>query len=86
MLFSSSLPKRLSQNNLVSIFLLFFAINYKTTAMRVVIQRVKSASVIVDQQQVSAIGAGTLALVGLHLEDTESDLQFCAKRLLAIKL
>ncbi|KAL7444510.1 hypothetical protein ACHAXM_009369 [Skeletonema potamos] len=30
--------------------------------MRVVIQRVKSASVTVDQQQVSTIGAGTLAL------------------------
>lgn len=39
-----------------------------------------------EQKQVSAIGPGILALVGLHLEDTESDLQYCAKRLLAIKL
>jgi len=55
--------------------------------MRIVIQRVKSASVItVDNKQVSAIGQGTLALVGLHHEDKESDLQYCAKRLLAIKL
>ena len=54
--------------------------------MRIVIQRVKSASVTVDQKQVSAIGPGTLALVGLHVEDDELDLQYCAKRLLAIKL
>ena len=54
--------------------------------MRIVIQRVKSASVTVDNKQVSAIGQGTLALVGLHHEDKESDLQYCARRLLAIKL
>lgn len=60
--------------------------NTKTYAMRIVLQRVKSASVTVEQKQVSAIGPGTLALVGLHVEDTESDLQYCAKRLLAIKL
>lgn len=55
-------------------------------AMRLVIQRVKSASVTVEQKQVSAIGPGMLALVGLHLEDEDSDLQYCAKKLLAIKL
>jgi D-tyrosyl-tRNA(Tyr) deacylase len=55
-------------------------------AMRLVIQRVKSASVTVEQKQVSAIGPGMLALVGLHLEDKDSDLQYCAKKLLAIKL
>lgn len=55
-------------------------------AMRLVIQRVKSASVTVNQQQVSAIGPGMLALVGLHLEDTDSDLEYCAKKLLAVKL
>lgn len=60
--------------------------NAETYAMRIVLQRVKSASVTVEQKQVSAIGPGTLALVGLHVEDTESDLQYCAKRLLAIKL
>ncbi|KAL7543856.1 hypothetical protein ACHAXR_013226 [Thalassiosira sp. AJA248-18] len=54
--------------------------------MRLVIQRVKSASVTVDQKQISAIGPGMLALVGLHHEDTESDLQYCAKKLLAVKL
>eukprot|EP00578_Thalassiosira_sp_NH16_P022856 CAMPEP_0181104536 /NCGR_PEP_ID=MMETSP1071-20121207/15487_1 /TAXON_ID=35127 /ORGANISM="Thalassiosira sp., Strain NH16" /LENGTH=174 /DNA_ID=CAMNT_0023187755 /DNA_START=239 /DNA_END=763 /DNA_ORIENTATION=+ len=54
--------------------------------MRLVIQRVKSASVTVNEKQISSIGPGMLALVGLHLEDTETDLQYCAKRLLAVKL
>lgn len=54
--------------------------------MRLVIQRVKSASVAVDQREVSAIGPGILALVGLHQEDAETDLRYCAKRLLAVKL
>ncbi|KAL7455982.1 hypothetical protein ACHAWC_007483 [Mediolabrus comicus] len=67
-------------------FLSSIGTNTKTYAMRIVLQRVKSASVTVEQKQVSAIGPGTLALVGLHVEDTESDLQYCAKRLLAIKL
>lgn len=55
-------------------------------AMRLVIQRVKSASVTVDQKRISSIGPGMLALVGLHLEDTDADLQYCARRLLAVKL
>jgi len=54
--------------------------------MRLVLQRVKSASVTVNEKQISTIGPGILALVGLHLEDTESDLQYCAKKLLAVKL
>jgi len=71
----------------IVLFLLIVNTNTTTTAaMRIVIQRVKSASVTVDNKQVSAIGQGTLALVGLHHEDKESDLQYCAKRLLAIKL
>ena len=54
--------------------------------MRLVVQRVKSASVSVEGNTVSQIGPGLLALVGLHHHDTESDLQYCCKRLLACKL
>jgi len=57
-----------------------------TNAMRLVIQRVKKASVTVDEKIVSSINNGMVALVGLHHEDDESDLQYCAKRLLAVKL
>ena len=54
--------------------------------MRIVVQRVHSASVTVDSQTVSSIGPGLLALVGLHEHDTDADLTYCAKRLLGCKL
>jgi D-tyrosyl-tRNA(Tyr) deacylase len=54
--------------------------------MKLVVQRVKSASVSVENTQISTIGPGILALVGLHVDDTPADLQHCVKRLLNIKL
>ena len=54
--------------------------------MRLVLQRVKSASVTVDNQVVSSIGPGVMALVGLHEHDQQQDLDYCCKRLLASKL
>jgi D-tyrosyl-tRNA(Tyr) deacylase len=42
--------------------------------------------VVDDNVVISSIGPGILALVGLHVDDTISDLQYCAKRLLNIKL
>lgn len=54
--------------------------------MRVILQRVKSASVTVEGTVVSSIGPGTLALVGLHQGDTEQDLGYCCKRLLGARL
>jgi D-tyrosyl-tRNA(Tyr) deacylase len=55
-------------------------------SMRLVVQRVKSASVTVDERVVSKIGPGVLALVGLHENDTRIDLEQCCRRLLACKL
>jgi D-tyrosyl-tRNA(Tyr) deacylase len=54
--------------------------------MRLVVQRVKSASVTVENAVVSQIGPGVVALVGLHEHDTVTDLEYCCKRLLACKL
>mmetsp|Transcript_2632 Transcript_2632/g.3666 ORF Transcript_2632/g.3666 Transcript_2632/m.3666 type:complete len:161 (+) Transcript_2632:212-694(+) len=54
--------------------------------MRIVLQRVKSASVTVDQKVISSIGPGVVALVGLHERDTEDDLKLCCRQLLAAKL
>lgn len=55
--------------------------------MRIVVQRVKSASVTVDNQGVvSEIGPGLLALVGLHATDTATDLPAMSRKLLAAKL
>ena len=55
-------------------------------AMRLVLQRVKAASVTVEQNVVSSIGPGILALVGLHVDDTAQDAAYCAKKLLGAKL
>jgi D-tyrosyl-tRNA(Tyr) deacylase len=75
------------------LFFFFFLILISSTtlvhpsaAMRLVVQRVKSASVTVDSQVVSQIGPGVLALVGLHEHDTATDLEYCCKKLLACKL
>jgi D-aminoacyl-tRNA deacylase len=57
-----------------------------TYSMRIVVQRVKSASVTVDSNVVSQIGPGVLALVGLHENDTVENLQDCCRKLLACKL
>eukprot|EP00527_Entomoneis_sp_CCMP2396_P007787 CAMPEP_0198145722 /NCGR_PEP_ID=MMETSP1443-20131203/24864_1 /TAXON_ID=186043 /ORGANISM="Entomoneis sp., Strain CCMP2396" /LENGTH=170 /DNA_ID=CAMNT_0043809427 /DNA_START=155 /DNA_END=667 /DNA_ORIENTATION=+ len=54
--------------------------------MRLVLQRVKSASVTVEGNVVSQIGPGVLALVGLHEHDQRQDMQECCKKLLACKL
>lgn len=58
----------------------------QVSAMRIVVQRVKSASVTVEGKKVSAIGNGIMALVGIHEDDSQSDLDYCCKRLLGAKL
>lgn len=55
-------------------------------AMRLVVQKVKSASVTVEGRVISSIGPGAMALVGLHENDSKEDLEYCCKRLLACKL
>lgn len=55
-------------------------------AMRLVLQRVRSASVRVEGETVSQIGPGVMALVGLHEHDTEDNIQECCRKLLAAKM
>ena len=70
----------------ISILVLLNCFVVSIRAMRLVVQRVKSASVTVDGQIVSSIGPGAMTLVGLHELDTKEDLEYCCKRLLACKL
>lgn len=67
-----------------------FSITPITRAMRLVVQRVQSASVTVNhhqqQQVVSTIGPGLVALVGLHHTDDATDVDYCARKLVACKL
>ena len=49
--------------------------------MRAVIQRVKSASVKVDGELVSEIGAGLLIFLGIAQDDTETELNISLTKL-----
>lgn len=54
--------------------------------MRAVVQRVSSASVSVDGQEVSAIGPGLLVLLGVTREDTEAVADRLAAKLLKLRV
>lgn len=54
--------------------------------MKVVIQRVKSAAVTVDQQPVSQIGSGLLVLVGVSQTDTAADAAWIAKKIINLRI
>ena len=54
--------------------------------MRAVIQRVREASVTVDEKTVGAIGAGLMILVGVTHNDDESDAQFLAQKIATLRI
>lgn len=56
------------------------------SVMRLVIQRVKNASVTVDGQLVSEIGQGLLVLVGVEVGDTEADAQWLASKTAGMRI
>lgn len=54
--------------------------------MRIVIQRVKSASVTVDSEIVGKIGKGLLVLLGVSVEDTEKDAGYLVEKTLNLRI
>ena len=54
--------------------------------MRAVVQRVSSASVEVDGSRTGAIERGVLALVGIARDDTESDAQVIASKIVGLRI
>ena len=54
--------------------------------MRLLIQRVKEASVTIEGELRSQIGKGFLVLLGVTNEDTTEDLEYLAQKLLKIRL
>jgi D-tyrosyl-tRNA(Tyr) deacylase len=48
--------------------------------LRVVVQRVHSASVKVDNEEVGKIGSGLVLLIGIAETDTETDVEFVANK------
>ncbi|MEM4414086.1 MAG: D-aminoacyl-tRNA deacylase [Candidatus Caldarchaeum sp.] len=62
------------------------ASNYNQSTMRLVLQRVKEASVEIDGQIVGRIGSGLLVFVGVGKGDTEHDAIFLADRVLGLRI
>lgn len=54
--------------------------------MRVVLQRVSKASVIVEGKTVGAIEKGVLILLGVGNEDTESDVAYLAEKIAHLRI
>ena len=54
--------------------------------MKVLIQRVKEASVTIDNKQYSAINKGILALVGIEKGDDLTNIQKMAKKLVNLRI
>ena len=54
--------------------------------MRALLQRVKSASVVVDGKTVGSCGQGLLALIGIGKNDTQEDMDWIMSRMLGLKL
>lgn len=54
--------------------------------MRSVIQRVQSASVKVDGELVSEIGAGLLIFLGIAHDDTETELEYIANKVANLRI
>ena len=54
--------------------------------MRILVQRVTAAAVVVDERTVGAIGAGLLALVGLRADDAVEDFDWSARKLVNLRI
>ena len=54
--------------------------------MRLVIQRVKQASVTVDSKVISSIGQGLFILVGVETGDTEADMEWLAAKAAGLRI
>lgn len=54
--------------------------------MRLVIQRVSQASVTVEGEMIGSIGRGLLVLVGVENGDTEADMEWLAKKTVALRI
>jgi D-aminoacyl-tRNA deacylase len=54
--------------------------------MRVVVQRVSSASVLVDGETIGAIGAGLALFVGLEKDDDEATLAWMSEKIVGLRV
>src|SRR4051794_37977998 len=54
--------------------------------MRAIVQRVTRASVTVDDHRVGEIGKGLLVLLGVAIDDSPSDADYLAQKIVALRI
>ncbi len=54
--------------------------------MKVVLQRVSQASVLVDNEQIGAIENGLMLLVGIHEDDSRKEMEWLADKILKLRV
>lgn len=54
--------------------------------MRIVIQRVKKASVTVEEKQIASIAHGFLILLGIEAEDTQEDIDWLVGKIVKLRV
>ena len=54
--------------------------------MRAVIQRVKKATVTVNEKAIATIGEGMLILLGIELNDTQNDINWLTKKIVNLRI
>lgn len=54
--------------------------------MKAVLQRVSSASVSVDEQNISTIGKGLLILLGVESDDSETDINYLVDKITGLRI
>lgn len=54
--------------------------------MRAIVQRVTRASVTVDGHRVGEIGNGLLVLLGISIDDSQSDADYLAQKIVALRI
>ena len=53
--------------------------------MKAIVQRVKSASVVVDGETVGAIGKGLCVLVGISRDDKQENMDYIVRKILSVR-
>ena len=72
---------------MVELFLHFFILAIENVnEMRIVIQKVKQASVTIENKQVSSIEKGLLVLLGIEDADTDDDIDWLVKKMLNLRI
>lgn len=54
--------------------------------MKVVVQKVKKASVTVEKKEIGKINEGLLLLVGVHQTDTEEEVKWCCNKISKLRI